>query len=219
MKVTIIDYGMGNLRSVAKAIESVAQDGTEVVVSSEAADIGSADRVVLPGQGAAAACVAAIDNLGLRQPIVNAVADKPFLGICMGLQVMLDHSDENGGVDCLGVVPGQVKPFATDLRDPGTQDKLSVPAMGWNRVQQQPHPMWEGIEDGCHFYFAHSFYVVPDSRAVCAAVSDYGVDFTSAIARDNLFACQFHPEKSAAQGLQLLRNFVSWTPVRSAPCN
>lgn len=215
MKVTVIDYGMGNLRSVAKAVESVAE-GARVVVSADPQDITTADRVVLPGQGAAAACMGAIDRLALRAPILDAIANKPFLGICMGLQVMLDHSEENGGVDCLGVIAGDVQAFPIGATDPASGDVLTVPAMGWNRVYQSPHPLWEGIDDGAHFYFAHSYFTAPHDTAVRSGKSHYGADFTSAIARDNLFACQFHPEKSARQGLRLLANFVSWSPGGSA---
>ncbi len=215
MKITVIDYGMGNLRSVAKAIESVAE-GARVVVSADPADITSADRVVLPGQGAAAACVHAIDQHALRDPVLDAIASKPFLGICMGLQVMLDHSEENGGVDCLGVIAGDVRAFPVSATDPATGESLTVPAMGWNRVHQRPHPLWDGIADGTHFYFAHSYFTVPADAAVSVGESRYGAGFTSAVARDNLFACQFHPEKSAKQGLRLLANFVRWSPGRSA---
>lgn len=211
MKVTVIDYGMGNLRSVAKALESVAPQGTEVCVSSRASDIIDADRVVLPGQGAAAACMAAIEECGLRSPILDAIQAKPFLGICMGLQVLFEHSAENNGVACLGVVPGQVRAFEADLRDEQTQEPLTVPAMGWNRVAQCRHPLWQGIDDNSHFYFAHSYYTRPTDPSLEVGRSSYGAGFTSAIARDNLFACQFHPEKSASQGLKLLGNFLRWT--------
>lgn len=211
VRVVVIDYGMGNLRSVAKALETAAPAGTSVRVSDDPLDILDADRVVLPGQGAAAACMAAIDRHGLRDPILQAIASKPFLGICMGLQVLFDHSEENGGVDCLGVVDGSVDAFATDLVDPGTDEPLTVPAMGWNRVRQGGHALWDGIDDDSHFYFAHSYYTKPGEREISVGTSNYGVAFTSAIARDNLFACQFHPEKSAAQGLKLLGNFLRWT--------
>ncbi|MEM9605374.1 MAG: imidazole glycerol phosphate synthase subunit HisH [Pseudomonadota bacterium] len=211
VKVTVIDYGMGNLRSVAKALESAAPAGTRVCVSADPADIHDADRVVLPGQGAAAACVAAIDGCGLRSPILAAIDAKPFLGICMGLQVLFDHSAENGGVDCLGVVPGVVSAFPAGVADPDTGESLTVPAMGWNRVAQRPHPLWDGIDNRSHFYFAHSYVTQPADAAITVGESVYGAAFTSAIARDNLFACQFHPEKSATQGLKLLGNFLRWT--------
>jgi len=211
MKLVVIDYGMGNLHSVGKAVEHVAPADCQVRVSDDPAIIASADRVLLPGQGAARDCMAAIDNHGLREPIMHAIASKPFLGICMGLQVLLDHSAENGGIDCLGHFAGNVSAFALDLVDPANGDSLCVPAMGWNPVFHSKHALWEGIDQGQHFYYAHSYYVVPDDPQLVVGESEYPERFACALARDNVFACQFHPEKSASQGLRLLQNFVQWT--------
>lgn len=211
MKLVVIDYGMGNLHSVAKAVEHVAPADCRVLVSDDAATIAAADRVLLPGQGAARDCMAAIDQHGLREPLARALVEKPFLGICMGLQVLLEHSAENDGVACLGHFAGDVLPFAHDLVDPTNGESLCVPAMGWNPVYQREHPLWAGIADGEHFYYAHSYYVQPADPALAIGESEYSERFACALARDNVFACQFHPEKSAAQGLQLLKNFVNWS--------
>ncbi len=210
-KIAVLDYGLGNLRSVSKAIEHVAPEA-EVRVTDDHDWIRAADRVVFPGQGAARDCMAAIGEHHLNQAIREAVQSKPFLGICMGLQVLLDFSEENAGTELLGIVPGRVVRFADDM--PGENElPLKIPHMGWSRVEQvQPHPLWEGIEDGSRFYFVHSYYVVPDEEEVVAGVTEYGVRFASALARENLFAVQFHPEKSADAGLRLLRNFVGWNP-------
>ncbi len=213
-RIVVIDYGMGNLRSVSKAIESVAE-GDDVIVTSDADLIASADRIVCPGQGAAADCMAALKNSGVIEPIKSLIGTRPFMGICMGLQVLLTHSEENDGVDCMNLVPGQVKRFANPLLDEsGT--RLKVPHMGWSRVQHvqskasQSHPMWTGIADGSRYYFAHSYYCEPDDANSVVGRCQYGIDFSVAIAQQNVFACQFHPEKSARDGLQLLKNFVSW---------
>jgi len=210
-KIAVIDYGMGNLRSVSKAIEHVAGDA-EVRVTDDHQYIQQADRVVFPGQGAARDCMLAIGDHHLNQAILDAARNKPFLGICMGLQVLMAHSEENEGTGLLGLFRGEVKRFdGTAIGDNGLP--LKIPHMGWSPVQQQqPHPLWDGIEDGARFYFVHSYRVVPDDPGLVAATSDYGVRFTSAIARGNLFATQFHPEKSADAGLRLLQNFVEWNP-------
>lgn len=210
-KIAVIDYGMGNLRSVSKAVEHVAGDA-EVRVTDDPAYIAAADRVVFPGQGAARDCMAAIGDHQLNRAILGAAADKPFLGICMGLQVLMEHSEENGGTKLLGLFGGDVRRFdGLALGDNGLP--LKIPHMGWSQVKQvQAHPLWEGIDDDSRFYFVHSYRVVPDDVTLIAATTDYGVRFTSAIARDNLFATQFHPEKSADAGLQLLANFVRWAP-------
>jgi len=209
--IAVIDYGMGNLRSVAKAIEHVA-DGATVLVTRDDADIRNADRVVFPGQGAARDCMAQLRAHNVLESIRGAFADKPFLGICMGLQVLFDRSDENHGVDCLGLIRGTVHAFASDLRDSQAGVRLPVPQMGWNQVWQADsnHPLWRGIDEGARFYYCNSYYVSPQDHMLAAGRSHYGNGFTCAIAQDNVFACQFHPEKSADNGLQLLRNFARW---------
>ncbi len=210
-KIAVIDYGMGNLRSVSKAVEHVAPTA-EVRVTDDPAFIADADRVVFPGQGAARDCMAAISQHHVNQAVREAAAAKPFLGICMGLQVLMDFSEENEGTRLMGLFSGRVERFAADM--PGEAGlHLKIPHMGWSNVQQtRPHPLWEGIRDGSRFYFVHSYRVVPDDSSLTVAETDYGVRFTCAIARDNLFAVQFHPEKSAAAGLRLLENFVNWKP-------
>ena len=208
MKVAVIDYGMGNLRSVSKAVEHVATRA-EVRVTDDPAFIGSADRIVFPGQGAARDCMAAIGDHHLNEAIRDAAQNKPFLGICMGLQVLLSHSEENDGTDLLGIVPGEVVRFPVDLRHEG--EKLKVPHMGWNGVRQTvEHALWQGIDDDARFYFVHSYYVKPLDASIESGRTEYGLPFTCAIARDNLFAVQFHPEKSAHTGLRLLKNFIEW---------
>lgn len=208
-KIAVIDYGMGNLRSVSKAVEHVA--GTaEVRVTDDPGYIAAADRVVFPGQGAARDCMAAIGEHHLNQAILRAAASKPFLGICMGLQVLMRHSEENGGTSLLGLFAGEVKRF-DGLAQGDNGLPLKIPHMGWSSVHQvMAHPLWDGIADESRFYFVHSYRVVPEDVSLIAATTDYGVRFTAAIARDNLFATQFHPEKSAEVGLQLLKNFVDW---------
>ncbi len=211
MKVVVVDYGMGNLRSVAKAIEHVAPDA-EVRVSSDAAEIAAAGRVVVPGQGAMPDCMRELSARGLRQAVVRAAAEKPFLGICVGLQMLFGHAEE-GDVMGLEILPGRVPRFpeAAMVAPDGT--RLKVPHMGWNQVQQAAaHPLWAGIEDRSRFYFVHSYYVEPASPEVIAGSTHFGILFTSAIARANIFAVQFHPEKSAQAGLRLLANFMAWNP-------
>ena len=211
MKVVVVDYGMGNLRSVAKAIEHVAPDA-EVCVSPDAARIAAADRVVVPGQGAMPDCMRELSARGLHQAVIGAAAEKPFLGICIGLQMLFGHAEE-GDVTGLEILPGRVPRFpeAAMVAPDGT--RLKVPHMGWNQVQQAAaHPLWAGIEDGSRFYFVHSYYVEPASPEVIAGSTHYGIPFTSAIARANIFAVQFHPEKSAQAGLRLLANFMAWNP-------
>ncbi len=210
MNLVVIDYGMGNLHSVGKAVEHVAPANWRIKVTDDPAAIAAADRVLLPGQGAARDCMAAIDAHGLREPVMHALENKPLLGICMGLQVLMDHSAENGGIECLGHFAGDVVPFARDLVDPLNGETLCVPAMGWNPVFHRDHALWRGIEQGQHFYYAHSYYVQPTDKDLTVGESEYPDRYASALARDNVFACQFHPEKSAAQGLQLLKNFVEW---------
>ncbi len=205
--IAVIDYGMGNLHSVAKALEHVAP-GARVVVTGNPDTIQRAARVVFPGQGAAPDCMAEINALGLREAILEAAREKPFLGICMGLQVLFEASDE-GPTACLGVLPGRVVRFAEELRDASGQ-RLKVPHMGWNNVRQVAHPLWQGIVDGARFYFVHSYYVVPRDPTLAVGYAAYPQEFVCACARANIFAVQFHPEKSARDGLQLLANFVRW---------
>jgi glutamine amidotransferase len=211
LTIAVVDYGMGNLRSVSKALEHVAPD-TEVRVTADAAAIRAAGRVVVPGQGAMPDCMRELAARGLVEPVLEASHEKPFLGICIGLQMLFDMSEE-GGVRGLGVLAGTVRRFAHDMRDPGTGARLKVPHMGWNEVMQAGrHALWQGIADGSRFYFVHSYYADEADPAVRAGRTTYGVAFTCAVARANIFAVQFHPEKSQAAGLQLLRNFVHWQP-------
>ena len=208
--IAVIDYGMGNLRSVSKALEHVS-GGQPVVVTSDPAVVAAAERVVFPGQGAMPDCMAELDARGLRAAVLQAAQDKPFLGICVGEQMLFAHSDE-GDVAALGIFPGNVVRFSDDkMRLPGGE-RLKVPHMGWNGVRQTAHPLWQGIADGARFYFVHSYFVQPAEPALVAGTCEYGVPFTCAVARANIFAVQFHPEKSARDGLQLLKNFVEWRP-------
>jgi len=212
-RVAVIDYGMGNLHSVAKALEHVSDD-TEVIVSAEAEKILQADRVVLPGVGAIRDCMAEIRRLGLDQ-VVHEIADsgRPLLGVCVGMQAMMDFSEENEGTDCLGLFPGRVEYFGEDLRDAKTGEKLKIPHMGWNQVHQEaPHPLWESITQDARFYFVHSYFVRPTDERLISATSEYSRCFSVALARDNVFAVQFHPEKSQHDGLQLYKNFLNWNP-------
>ncbi|HKO87225.1 MAG TPA: imidazole glycerol phosphate synthase subunit HisH [Burkholderiales bacterium] len=209
--IAVIDYGMGNLRSVSKAIEHVAP-GTVVQVTSDPGVLLAADRVVFPGQGAMRDCMRELDARGLRPALAKAAATKPFLGICLGLQMLFEHSEEGGGVDGLSLLPGRVKRFpAAAMRD-AAGEKLKVPHMGWNEVQQATHSMWNGIENGSRFYFVHSYYVETSEPALVTGQTNYAFPFTCAVGRDNIFAIQFHPEKSHKAGLRLLSNFVSWNP-------
>lgn len=209
--VVVIDYGASNLRSVAKALEFVADKQHEIVVSDQSAQILKADRVVFPGQGAIGQCMQSLKEKGLDELIRQTIRNRPFLGICLGLQSLLDNSEENGGTPGLGVISGDVIRFRDNSRD-DKGDVCKIPHMGWNRVQQQKeHALWQGIDDGSRFYFVHSYYVVPANAPDIAATTDYTTRFTSAVARDNIFATQFHPEKSQKAGLQLLRNFLDWT--------
>jgi glutamine amidotransferase len=209
--VAVIDYGMGNLRSVVKAIEHVAPRA-RVRLTSDAEEVLRADRVVFPGQGAIAGCMAALDACQLRAAVLQVVHTKPFLGICLGLQALYDFSEEGGGVKGLGVLNGRVPRFPPDrMHDASTGRVLKVPHMGWNQVQQvKGHPLWKDIPSESRFYFVHSYYADAGERADVAGVTEYGLRFTSAAARANIFAVQFHPEKSAQAGLKLLENFMSW---------
>ena len=202
MSIAIVDYGMGNVRSVQKAIEHVAPND-QVFLTDNAKLISEADRIVFPGQGAMGACMQALNEHGLVDVIKQAAHEKPFLGICLGLQLLFDHSQENGGTDGLSIIPGDVVKF--------DKSELKIPHMGWNTVKQDiDHPLWHNIDDNARFYSVHSYYVKEADHSVVAGSTDYGIDFTCAIAKDNMFAVQFHPEKSQHDGLQLLTNFINW---------
>ena len=208
--VAVIDYGMGNLRSVSQALEHVAGD-MEVIVTADPAQVAAAGRVVFPGQGAMPDCMRELDARGLRAAVLQAARDKPFLGICIGLQMLFEHSEE-GDVAGLGVFAGNVRRFPDEEMVDRSGQRLKVPHMGWNRVQQKPHALWDGIADGARFYFVHSYCVQPANSSVVTGTTEYGIPFTCAVGRDNIFAVQFHPEKSAQDGLRLLKNFVEWRP-------
>lgn len=205
--IAVIDYGMGNLHSVASALEHVCD--SKIVITSDVAEIEAADRVVFPGVGAIRDCMAEIRRLGMDQVVQKAIAEKPVLAICVGMQALMAHSEENGGVDCINLLPGNVRFFGEGLTD-ATGEKLKVPHMGWNQVKQIDHPLWQGIEDNSRFYFVHSFYVKSDEPSLVRATCEYGLSFDVALAKENLFAVQFHPEKSHTAGLQLLKNFANW---------
>jgi imidazole glycerol-phosphate synthase subunit HisH len=206
--IAVIDYGMGNLRSVEQALRHVAADQT-VIVTGDPAEVLAARRVVFPGQGAMPDCVRELDARGLRQPVLEAAANKPFLGICIGLQMLFEHSEE-GDTQGLGILPGRVRRFPSGMRD-AAGNKLKVPHMGWNEVRQsRSHALWAGIAADERYYFVHSYYVETGDAALETAYTEYPFRFTSAVGRDNIFAVQFHPEKSQQAGLSLLFNFVNW---------
>jgi len=208
--IAVVDYGMGNLRSVSKALEHVVQNGQRVIVSSDAGEIADAERVVFPGQGAARDCMQQLKDLKLDEVVLHAANEKPFLGICMGMQVLMSHSEENQGIDCMGLYSGDVRAFS-DEKLATQMQSLKVPHMGWNEVShKQAHPLWQGIKENNRFYFVHSYYVDPEDKALVTGTTQYGIEFATVIARDNVFAAQFHPEKSAHDGLQLLENFSCW---------
>jgi glutamine amidotransferase len=209
--LAIIDYGMGNLHSVASALQLVAPD-QQIIVTADPAIVASADRVVFPGVGAIRDCMSEIKRLGFDRLLRAQIATgKPILGICVGMQALMDHSEENGGVDCIGILPGKVR-FFGELFKQLAQDThaLKVPHMGWNQVRHSAHPLWAGIAQDTRFYFVHSYCILSDDSTAVAATCHYGLDFHAALAHKNLFAVQFHPEKSHTAGLQLLRNFVQW---------
>ena len=209
--IAVVDYGMGNLRSVAKAFEHVAPKA-RVIVTGEAAQIDAADRVVFPGQGAMPDCMRFLDQAGLRDAVLRAAASRPLFGVCVGEQMLFDWSAE-GDTHGLGLMPGKVVRFPDAAMRQADGSRLKVPHMGWNRVRQtRPHALWQGVPDGAHFYFVHSFFAQPADPALTAGTSEHGVAFTCVVARDNIFATQFHPEKSAANGLRLYENFVHWNP-------
>jgi glutamine amidotransferase len=210
MRVAVVDYGMGNLHSVSKAVEHVAPTA-HVEVTSDPGRVAEADRVVFPGQGAMPDCMREMDARGLRPAVIDAALHRPFLGICIGLQMLFERSEE-GGVDGLALLPGTVRRFPVSAMVDSEGRKLKVPHMGWNRVSQTAaHPLWSDIEDGSRFYFVHSYFPQAGETLV-RGTTEYGVPFTCAVARDNIFAVQFHPEKSDTAGLRLLANFLNWNP-------
>ena len=211
-KIVVVDYGMGNLRSVAQALRAVAPEAN-VLISGEPTDIDSADRIVLPGQGAMRDCMASLRASGVEEALLRASTRVPMLGVCVGEQMLFDVAEEGGGTPCLGLLPGKVVRFELEGRLQNDGSRFKVPQMGWNRVRQvRHHPLWEGIANEAYFYFVHSYYVQPADPSHTAGETDYGAPFCSAVARDNIFATQFHPEKSASAGLQLYHNFVHWNP-------
>ncbi len=210
--VAVVDYESGNLRSVSQAVMHAARgSGLEVIVTQRAEDVMAAERVVLPGQGHMADCMRALAASGMKDAVLHACANKPLFGVCVGMQMLLDRSEE-GPTDGLGLIPGEVRRFRLEGRLQPDGSRFKVPQMGWNRVFQRPHPLWAGVPEGSYFYFVHSYYAAPAQAAHVAGECDYGGRFAAAVARDNIFATQFHPEKSADQGLALYRNFLSWNP-------
>ena len=212
-RIAVIDYGMGNLHSVAKAVEHVGRElgvDTEVIVTPDANIIARSDRVIFPGVGAIRDCMAEINRLNVGQIVEQAMKSKPVLAICVGMQALMNRSEENGGVDCLGFLQGDVRYFGDDLRgDDG--ERLKVPHMGWNQVRQsKAHPLWKDVPDNSRFYFVHSYYVHTENQQMVTGVTNYGTDIVATLAADNIFATQFHPEKSQTAGLTLLRNFLQW---------
>lgn len=207
--VAVIDYGMGNLHSVASALNHVAPE-QEVIVTSNPAVVATADRVIFPGVGAIRDCMGEIKRLGFDQLLCDQIATgKPVLCICVGMQAIMDHSEENNGVECIGILPGQVRFFGENYHD-AVGAHLKVPHMGWNQVHHDNHPLWANIEQDSRFYFVHSFYILAEDSGLVTATCDYGLQFHAALTRGNLFAVQFHPEKSHTAGLQLLKNFLHW---------
>ncbi|MGV3727410.1 imidazole glycerol phosphate synthase subunit HisH [Hydrogenophaga sp.] len=215
--VAVVDYGSGNLRSVSQAVQHVARaQDVDVLVTAEAQAVLDADRVVLPGQGHMGDCMRELADSGLLDAVLHAAANKPLFGVCVGMQMLLDRSEE-GPTQGLGLVPGEVVRFRLEGQLQADGSRFKVPQMGWNPVFHElgrgaAHPLWAGIAEGAYFYFVHSFYARPAQAKHCAGEADYGGRFAAAIARDNIFATQFHPEKSADQGLALYRNFLSWNP-------
>ncbi|MDO9484403.1 MAG: imidazole glycerol phosphate synthase subunit HisH [Hydrogenophaga sp.] len=215
--VAVVDYGSGNLRSVSQAVKHVAlASDVEVLVTSHAQEVLDADRVVLPGQGHMADCMRELATSGLLDAVLHAAANKPLFGVCVGMQMLLERSEE-GPTEGLGLIPGEVVRFRLEGRLQADGSRFKVPQMGWNQVfhdlgRGPDHPLWDGIADGAYFYFVHSYYGKPANPQHSVGEADYGGRFAAAIARDNIFATQFHPEKSADQGLALYRNFLSWNP-------
>ena len=211
--VAVVDYGMGNLRSVSQAVMHVAQgSGVDVIVTSKPDEVYAAERIVLPGQGAMPDCMRELRESGLQEAVLHAAAHKPLMGVCVGMQMLLTRSEE-GPTDGLDLIAGEVLRFRLEGQIQPDGSRYKVPQMGWNGViQAQPHPIWAGVPDGAFFYFVHSFYAHPSDRRHSVGETVYGGRFTSALARDNIFATQFHPEKSAEHGLALYRNFLPWNP-------
>ena len=215
--VAVVDYGMGNLRSVSQAVQAAAQgSGWRVLVTARPEEVRAAQRIVLPGQGAMPDCMRELQSSGLRESVLEAAASKPLFGVCVGMQMLLEHSAE-GDTPGLALIPGEVLKFDLAGRYQSDGSRFKVPQMGWNTVRQVPHdgavhPVWAGVPDNSYFYFVHSFYARPRDARHCAGETDYGGPFAAAIARDNIFATQFHPEKSAEHGLALYRNFLHWNP-------
>jgi glutamine amidotransferase len=211
--VAVVDYGMGNLKSVSQAVMKAAEgSGVNVVITQSADQVFAADRIVLPGQGAIRDCMRELRDSGMLEAVLDAAARKPMLGVCVGMQMLLDHSEEQD-TSGLGLIPGTVRRFHLEGRLQGDGSRFKVPQMGWNRVRQDvSHPLWAGIPDESWFYFVHSFFAAPSDVRHRAGTTEYGERFTSAVARDNIFATQFHPEKSADLGLALYRNFLHWMP-------
>jgi imidazole glycerol-phosphate synthase subunit HisH len=211
--VAVVDYGMGNLRSVSQAVMHVARgSGVDVIVTSNPDEVYAAERVVLPGQGAMPDCMRELRDSGLQDAVLHAAARKPLMGVCVGMQMLLSRSEE-GPTDGLDLIAGDVRKFRLEGRLQPDGSRFKVPQMGWNQVfQVLPHPIWAGVPDASYFYFVHSFYAHPSEARHSAGETDYGARFTCALARDNIFATQFHPEKSAEHGLTLYRNFLHWTP-------
>lgn len=211
MKVAIVDYGSGNLRSVSKAVEKIAPISTEVLVTGHPEEVFQADRVIFPGQGAMPDCMRNLRSTGMEEAVRDAIRNKPFFAVCVGEQMLFEHSEE-GDTPGLGVFGGDVVRFANDMKDTNGV-RLKVPQMGWNRISiKQEHPVWNGINDGAWFYFVHSYYAEPTDPKLTVGTTFYGDEVTVAVARDNVFATQFHPEKSAAAGLALYQNFLTWKP-------
>jgi imidazole glycerol-phosphate synthase subunit HisH len=209
-KIVVVDYGVGNLRSVAQALRAVAPEA-QVLISGTVADIKQADRLVLPGQGAMPDCMSSLRSSGVYEALMDAARNKPLFGVCVGEQMLFDWSAE-GAIPGLGLLPGKVEKFELAGQYQADGSRFKVPQMGWNRVQQAEHPLWTDVADQSYFYFVHSYYVVPANAAHAVGWTNYGQPFVSAVARDNIFATQFHPEKSAAVGLQLYKNFATWKP-------
>ncbi|RLA05931.1 MAG: imidazole glycerol phosphate synthase subunit HisH [Gammaproteobacteria bacterium] len=205
-KIVILDYDSGNLHSVAKAITQVADNKTQILISDKHEHIKNADRIIFPGQGAAADCMRKLKEHNLIDEINYAIKNKPFLGICMGMQVLFQKSSENNGTDLLNIYQGEVKDFKKHIKK-----DFKIPHMGWNNVKQMTeHPLWNNIKDNSSFYFVHSYFASPQQKNIITGTSLYDIDFCSVIACENVFACQFHPEKSTNDGLQLLKNFINW---------
>jgi glutamine amidotransferase len=210
-KIVVVD-GMGNLRSVVQALRAAAPEA-DVLVSHAAADIDAADRVVLPGQGAMRDCMRSLRESGAEEAVLRAMKTRPVMGVCVGEQMLFESSEENEGTPGLGLLPGQVVRFQLDGKLQADGSRFKIPQMGWNRVRQtRAHPLWEGVEDGAWFYFVHSYYAAPANPQDTIGEADYGAPYCCAVGRDNIVATQFHPEKSAAAGLRLYRNFIHWNP-------